>query len=127
MDDYDVLSAIKEWANHNDKVLSQLSKSLIERKLFKIEIENNPFDNQLITDRKETIQEQFGIENDIIDYFFITDKISNQAYDSSKNQIHILYKDGTVKDIADASDHLNLQALSRPVVKYFMSYPKTSF
>ena len=126
LDDYDVLSAIKEWTNHEDIVLSQLSKSLIERKLFKIEIASNPFENQLIDNKKEKVQKKFGIEKDIIDYFFITDQISNQAYDSSKNQIHILYKDGSVKDIVDASDHLNLQALSQPVVKYFMCYPKTS-
>ncbi len=126
LDDYDVLSSIKEWMNHEDIVLSKLSKSLIERKLFKIEIQSNSFDNQLIESKKEKIQEKFGIKKDMIDYFFITDEISNQAYDSSKNQIHILYKDGTVKDIVEASDHLNLQALSRPVVKYFMSYPKTS-
>jgi HD superfamily phosphohydrolase len=126
LDDYDVLSAIKEWTNHDDIVLSQLSKSLIERKLFKIEIASNPFENQLIDNKKERVQKKFGIEKDIIDYFFITDQISNQAYDSSKNQIHILYKDGSVKDIVDASDHLNLQALSQPVVKYFMCYPKTS-
>lgn len=126
LDDYDVLSSIKEWVNHEDVVLSKLSKSLIERKLFKIEIQSNSFDNQLIESKKEKIQEKFGIKKDMIDYFFITDEISNQAYDSSKNQIHILYKDGTVKDIVEASDHLNLQALSRPVVKYFMSYPKTS-
>lgn len=127
LDDYDVLSAIKEWTNHDDKVLSLLSKALIDRKLFKIEIQNKEFDNQVIINSKTKIQDKYHLSDDEIDYFFITSSVSNQAYDSDKNQIQILYKNGTVKDIAEASDHLNLQALSAPVVKYFMSYPKSSF
>ena len=46
------------------------------------------------------------------------------VYDSTKNNIQILYKNGNVKDITQASDHLNIQALSKPVTKYFICYPK---
>ena len=127
LDDYDVLSAIKEWTNCDDKVLSFLSKALIDRKLFKIEISNEKFDNQIIIDAKAKVQEKYQLTKDEINYFFITDTVSNQAYNSAENQIKILYKNETVKDIAEASDHLNLQALSAPVVKYFMCYPKSSF
>ncbi|MCF6296574.1 MAG: HD domain-containing protein [Flavobacteriaceae bacterium] len=126
LDDYDVLSAIKEWTNNNDKVLSLLSKALIDRKLFKIEIRNKEFDSQLIIDSKKEVLDTFQLSGDEIDYFFMTDSVSNQAYVSDKNQIRILYKNGSVKDIAEASDHLNLQALSMPVIKYFMCYPKSS-
>ena len=127
LDDYDVLSAIKEWTNSEDKVLSLLSKSLIDRKLFKVTLSNDRFDNKKVIDLKEKIQIKYELSDDEIDYFFITDSVSNQAYDSVKNQIQILYKNETVKDIAEASDHLNLQALSTPVIKYFMCYPKSSF
>ena len=33
-------------------------------------------------------------------------------------------KKGNLEDIAKASDQLNLQALTIPVVKYFICYPK---
>ncbi len=127
LDDYDVLSAIKEWTNSEDKVLSLLSKAIINRKLFKVKLSNEEFDNQTVIDTKNKIKEKYKLSAEEIDYFFITDSVSNQAYNSVKDQIQILYKNETVKDIAEASDHLNLQALSTPVIKYFMCYPKSSF
>ena len=127
LDDYDVLSAIKEWTNNDDKVLALLSKALIDRKLFKVTLRNDIFDNQTVINAKSKIQNKYNLSNDEIDYFFISDSVSNQAYNSNKDQIQILYKNETVKDIAEASDHLNLQALSTPVIKYFMCYPKSSF
>ncbi len=127
LDDYDVLSAIKEWTNNEDKVLSLLSKSLIDRKLFKVTISNEKFDNQMVVNLKNKIQDKYELSSDEIDYFFIADSVSNQAYNSVKDQIQILSKNETLKDIAEVSDHLNLQALTVPVIKYFMCYPKSSF
>jgi HD superfamily phosphohydrolase len=127
LDDYDVLSAIKEWTNSEDKLLSLLSKALIDRKLFKVIISNEKFDSQLVIDTKKKITDKYKLSETEIDYFFITDSVSNQAYNSDKDQIQILYKNKTLKDIAEASDHLNLQSLSTPVIKYFMCYPKSSF
>ncbi len=127
LDDYDVLSATKDWMNHSDKILSHLCTMLINRKLMKIEIQSIPFDSQYINTLKKEVQEKYNLSDDEIDYFFITDTISNQAYNSVKNQIQILYKNGNLKEIAGASDHLNLQALSTPVIKHFVCYPKTWF
>lgn len=127
LDDYDVLSATKDWMSHSDKILSHLCTMLINRKLMKIEIQSIPFDSQYINALKKEVQEKYSLSEDEIDYFFITDTISNQAYNSVKNQIQILYKNGDLKEIAGASDHLNLQALSTPVIKYFVCYPKTWF
>ncbi|AOW19641.1 HD domain-containing protein [Urechidicola croceus] len=127
LDDFDVLLAIKEWTNHEDKILSYLSKMLIDRKLLRIKIKNKPFESEEVIKVKTKVQEEFNLSEKEMEYFFIQDEISNQAYDSIKNQIHILFKSGKTKDIAKASDNLNLQALSTPVVKYFISYPKTWF
>jgi hypothetical protein len=127
LDDYDVLSGIKDWANHSDKILSFLCKMIVDRKLMKIQLQKEPFDKQYIIDMKESVQKKFNISNDEIDYFFIYDKVSNQAYNSIRNQIHILYKDGSLKETAEASDQLNLKALSTTVVKHFICYPKTWF
>lgn len=127
LDDYDVLSAVKDWMNYHDKILSKLCTMLINRKLMKIEIQNKPFDNQYIEELKKEVQQKFSLSDGQINYFFIQDTISNQAYNAVKNQIQILFKNGDLKETASASDNLSLQALSTPVIKYFVCYPKTWF
>ncbi len=126
LDDYDVMSAIKEWETHQDKVLSELSKRLINRDLFKITLQSTPFEDKVLNNFKTQVKKDYHLSNTELDYFFIAGKVSNQAYDGVINQIYILFKNGEVIDIAKASDHLNLVALSTPVVKYFMCYPKSS-
>jgi len=123
LDDYDILSAIKEWTNHSDKVLSLLSKMIVNRKLLKIEIQKNPFSELQINKKKEKFSKIMNLTSDEMNYFVFTQQIINQAYKPEK-PIFILNKKGKLKDIAKASDQLNLQALTKPVVKYFICYPK---
>jgi HD superfamily phosphohydrolase len=127
LDDYDVLSAIKEWVEFDDKILSELCKMLVNRRLFKIEIQNEKFDSHKVEQVKQQIQKDCNLSNNEIDYFFISHSVTNQAYNSIKNQIKILDKSGNLKELAKSTDNLNLEALSVPVVKYFLCYPKTSF
>jgi hypothetical protein len=54
-----------------------------------------------------------------------TGSISNLAYNQSKENIKLLRKDGSLIDVAQASDQLHIKALSEKVVKYFQCYPKT--
>jgi HD superfamily phosphohydrolase len=123
LDDFDILSAIKEWTNHSDKVLSQLSKILVDRKLLKIEIQKNPFTDEKLNKIKSKFSKKLDISEADIKYFVFTRDIRNQAYQSEK-PIYILSKKGKLKDIAKASDQLNLQALTKPVIKHFICYPK---
>ena len=123
LDDYDVLSAIKEWTNHPDKILSKLSLMIVNRNLLKIEM----FDKEVSSDHISTTINKLikisEISEEEANYFVFSGKISNQAY--NKNQpIKIASKNGTIEDIVNASDQLNLQALSKPVNKYFLCYPK---
>ncbi len=123
LDDYDVLSAIKEWTNHTDNVLSSLSKMIVNRKLLRIEIQEEPFKKEYIEGIQHQVKNELKINSEAIHYFVFTDVISNQAYDIYK-PIKILSKKGILKDITKASDQLNLQALTKPVVKHFICYPK---
>ena len=125
LDDYDVLSAIKEWTNHPDKILSKLSLMIVNRNLLKIEM----FDEEVSNDHLSTTIKKFikisQISEEDANYFVFRGKISNQAY--NKNQpIKIASKNGAIEDIVNASDQLNLQALSKPVNKYFLCYPKNT-
>ena len=123
LDDYDVLSAIKEWVHHKDKVLSLLAAMIVDRKLLRIEIQQEAFQEVYIAKRREKAMRKFHISEKDVKYFVFHQKISNQAY-TLKSPIYILSKNGNLKDIAKASDQLNLQALTIPVVKHFICYPK---
>ena len=123
LDDYDVLSAIKEWSNHEDKVLSLLSKMIIHRKLLRIEIQQKEFEKSDLDNKIKTVARKLNLSNNEVKFFVFSKKISNQAYQQEK-PIFILNKKGNIKDIAQASDQLNLQALTTPVIKHFICYPK---
>jgi hypothetical protein len=96
---------------------------IVNRKLLKIEIQKNPFSESQININKEKFLKIMNLTSDEMNYFVFTQQIKNQAYQTEK-PIFILNKKGKLKDIAKASDQLNLQALTKPVVKYFICYPK---
>lgn len=126
LDDYDVMTSIKIWMNHEDFVLSFLCKSLINRNLFKIEINKDEnFDNSKIEELKKNIATRFSIPNSETNYLVFTGKIYNKAYSRNRDElINILYNKGTLIDIAKASDISNVSVLSKSVVKYFLCYTK---
>ena len=123
LDDFDILSAIKEWVHHPDKVLSLLSKMIVNRKLLRIEMQKEPFTNQQLEKKRKKFSDKLSLSKEEVNYFVFSQEIKNQAY-SLEKPIYILSKNGKLKDISKASDQLNLQALTKPVVKYFICYPK---
>jgi HD superfamily phosphohydrolase len=124
LDDSDVLVAIKDWISCNDRVLSELSKNLINRKLPKIIMQKEPFPKTFIDEMKGRFKDKMGLSESEIGYYVYVGEIQNQAYDTTKNNIQMLFKNGTIKEITVASDHLNIQALSNPVYKYYLCCPK---
>lgn len=124
LDDYDILTSIKVWRNHDDKVLSLLSKMLIDRNLLKVKVDIEPASEEVIEAKRKEVASHFGITEDEASYFVFQDAIENNAYNPSKDKINILLKSGVVKDITEASDNLNIQALAKPVRKYFLCYPR---
>ena len=123
LDDFDILGSLKVWSEHNDKVLSFLSSSIVNRHLFKIEIAKNPFSEDQIEKKRDLALKDFGFSRDELDYIVFSDKLVNKAYNQSRQNINILMKSGEIVDLAEASDNLNISALARPVEKYFLCYP----
>lgn len=123
LDDYDILGALKVWQSHPDKTLSELSKRLVNRKLFKIEISKEPFSPDRIQLEKELARKQFDLEDSEVDFFVYSDILSNNAYNHNKQNINMLMKNGEIIDLTKASDNLNISALALPVEKYFLCYP----
>jgi HD superfamily phosphohydrolase len=124
LDDNDIIASIKEWQNHPDMILSYLSRSIINRRLYKIKISKKPISDQKVSLLKEKICSQFNVCDDDMHYFLIADTISNSAYNKvSNDKINVLFKNNKVSDIADASD-IKLSVFSETVRKYFICYPK---
>ncbi len=123
LDDYDILSAIKEWTDSSDLVLSLLSKMIVNRNLLKVEIQQAHFSEAYINTKISELKSTMHLSDSEARYFVFQKQIQNQAYNPSM-PIKILNKNGELKDIAKASDQLNLQALTKPVIKHFVCYPK---
>ena len=124
IDDYDVFTSIKAWTKSKDKVLSTLCTNLVNRQLFRATLQNQPFQEKQIEQAKSEIQKLLDIDAADTSYFVFSDVAKNSAYDPVNDTINILYNDGTVKDITEASDQLNVDVLSKTVTKYFLCHPK---
>ncbi|AXG74603.1 HD domain-containing protein [Flavobacterium arcticum] len=124
LDDFDVMSAIKEWQYHDDFILGELSRMIINRDLPKIRLRSEKVEKKTVENLKAELMKVYNINEKETDYFVFKGKIKNQAYNKSGEPIHILKKDRTVEEVAAASDQLNLKALSKPVTKYYICFPK---
>ena len=125
LDDYDIFSSIKVWVNHPDTIISFLANGLVNRKLMRTELSNTPFTAEEIDLLKQKISMKLMIndENDTM-FLFSQGEITNNAYIPEHDKINILNKDGSVIDVTDSSDQLNVSILTKSVTKHFLSYPK---
>ena len=123
LDDFDVLSCVKNWVFSSDKVLCKLCEMLVNRTLPKVRISSTPFSEQEITDLRNKHQKKLGVNTNDMEYFVFSEDMENNAYNPKKDEIKILFRDGTLKDIMDASDNLNIRALSNTVKKYYLFAP----
>lgn len=124
LDDYDVVSALKEWQSSEDYVLSRLSQMLINRDLFKIEISFEKNSKERISELQDLLSKKENISVKETKYFIFKGKISNKAYDKTSEPILILHKNGKTEDLISASDKSYLKSLSEEVTKYYLCYPK---
>ncbi|MFC0775854.1 HD domain-containing protein [Terrimonas alba] len=122
LDDHDLMATIKNWNHHSDKILALLCRSLVERKLLKIKLQAEPFDNDLIRQKEKEAIDELGIDAKLVDYFVFTGDASNTTYDSQDERINILFKDGTVKDISKVDNALIHQHLGSTVKKHYFCY-----
>ena len=124
LDDNDIWSALKVWSTHKDIVLSTLSKAMINRRLFKIEITNEPHEIEKIKPHIQNLMQHFKISDKEASYLVSSDIITTDMYNENDDSIDILYRDETIKDISIASDMLNIHLLSKKVEKYYFAYYK---
>jgi HD superfamily phosphohydrolase len=124
LDDFDIMGAIKSWQFNDDYVLSELSTMIINRDLLKIKMQAEKVDKFKAIELRDRLMKLKNLSEKEADYFVFKGKIKNQAYNKTGEPIHILKKDRTIEDVVEASDQLNLKALSKPVTKYYLCFPK---
>lgn len=122
LDDSDITCALKVWQHHDDPILSELSKRIVHRNLFQIELRSQPFSNEEVETTIQKVAKGLGLSREDASQFVINDTIHNSLY--SEEGISIQFKNGTVQDFAEASDQLNREILTRTVSKSFLCYPK---
>ena len=120
MDDFDVISAIKKWSRHSDKVLSLLCTRLLNREIYKTSIQSSPFDEIFLAEKQAETMKKFGVSKEEAAYLCFTGIASNTTYQSKEEKINILYKDGSVKDITEVDNSMIQQNLSSQVKKFYI-------
>lgn len=125
LDDYDIISAMKRWCEHDDFVLRELSRSIINRDLLKIKVSKTAFAKAKHKKYRSILMKKHGLTREEAAYFVFDGTISNQGYNYKQGSIKILRTNGQIVDIVDASDHLSLKSLTKEVVKNYFCYPKS--
>jgi len=124
LDDADILGAIKVWCTHPDPILSDLCKRLVNRKLLRVIINDQPFDQSTTEKLRNQTREVYNLFEDEVEYYFQTGVLENNAYNLKIDGIGILRKNGTVEDIVRASDNGSMMAQAESVKKYMIYLPK---
>jgi len=122
IDDSDIISAIKVWQNSEDKILSLLANSLMQRKLYKTVISKHLFSQEIVEDIKTGILKKLNINESDLHYFFESSQLVNSAYNEQFKQIKMVNRKGKLTNLTEASDNYNILALSAPVKKFFLCY-----
>ena len=124
LDDSDIWSALKAWKHADDKILSTLATDMTDRHLFKVEVSEERPSDDYIASIARRIADRMSISLDDTKYMLTLTEIGKDMYNPADDSIGILYKDGTVKDIAEASEILNVQLLSKKIRKYYLCYQR---
>ena len=124
LDDSDILASAKYWADSSDMILSNLAKRLINRDLFAIELQNEPFTEEKSATVRQKAIEQLGLDQSTVEYFVYSGSVSNLAYTPDAPEVKILLKNGAKDVISSVSDMFDQRFISERIVKYFLCYPK---
>ncbi len=126
LDDSDIWSALKVWMTSDDKILALLSSNLINRHIFRVEIHEEPVPQERIDEVLEMMTNNFDISREDASYLMSVNTIQKDMYDVNDDRIAILYRDGSIRDISDASEILNVALLSKKIRKYYLCYQRIS-
>jgi len=120
LDDIDFSFAIKRWSMHTDFVLKTLCTRLLNRQLFKIKLQAEPFNASVLAEKLSAAQQKWSLSPHEAAYFAYTGEANNTMYQTQDERINIVFKDGTVKDISAVDNPLIHQTIAAPIKKYYI-------
>ncbi len=124
LDDYDITAAIKVWADHDDKALRELSLGLINRQLFRLELQNEPFAEEKIRELEQRWLDMNPGYAELLPYYVFSGKAENSAYNPGVGNINVLMKNKELRDLTNASEELNISTITQTSHKNYICYPK---
>ena len=125
LDDSDIWSVMKAWRHADDKLLAMLASDMLDRRIFHVEVSEEPVAEERIVSIAGTIAHATGISiDDVRSYLMSVNTIQKDMYNVDDDSIAVLFKDGTVKDVSEASELLNVQLLSKKIRKYYLCYQR---
>ena len=124
LDDSDIWSAMKTWKYDSDKILSTLATDMLDRKIFKVEVHEEPIPQERLDELQRMIAEKMAIPLEDAHYMMSLNTIQKDMYNVDDDSIAILYKNGEIRDISEASELLNVQLLSKKIRKYYLCYQR---
>ncbi len=124
LDDSDFWSAMKAWRHSPDKILSTLATDMLDRHIFIVEVHEEPIPQERIQQLQYDIAARMEIPVEDAHYLMDVVTLQKDMYSPTDDSIDILYKDGTIKPITQASELLNVELLSRKVSKYYLCYQR---
>lgn len=122
MDDYDVLMAIKNWCSSDDVVLSTLCRGIIDRQLLKVKYFPEPVPENMLHEKQQEARLKWNLSEEEVQWLVFTGEASNSTYNFENEHIHILFKDGSVRDISEVDNALINENLRGKVKKYYICY-----
>lgn len=122
LDDYDVTAAIKSWCHHDDKILSLLCNGIINRQLLKIQYFGSPVEEALVQQKQSEAAARLSLTKEEAGWLVFSGEVASSTYNPDNEHIHILFKDGAVKDISEVDNALINQNLMGKVKKYYICY-----
>ena len=125
LDDSDVMSEIKKWKNHSDRVIALLSNAILNRALLKLRLQNEAISDKEVIQKRQEVSAELGLSMEDTAFLVFTGVAENSLYNPNEEKINILYKDGSVRDISQVDSPLIHQHISQPVKKFYISCNKT--
>jgi len=122
VDDYDLMFAIKTWQSHEDKVLAALCNGIVNRRLLKVKYFSEPVNEKLLEEKIKEVQAKMNISKEDAGWLAFTGEAASSTYNFENEHIHILFKDGSVKDISEVDNALINQNLKGKIKKYYICY-----
>ena len=126
LDDNDIWCALNVWQQHPDTILSILSQDFIQRRIFKVEVSEEPFPQAYVEEKRQEIASALQLPLTDVDYLIAQKEVGKDMYNVHDDKIEILHKDGTTVDVATDSDMFNIETLSKHVRKHYFCYHRTN-